>query len=256
MIQRSLLVAIWLLPPLLLAQDDGTRLAPLFAAQVNRKLDIPEDEQRSYAEILRTALEDRAKDKPQYVLLVDRNDFVQALLLYWIAPDGSSRFIAASPVSTGKPGRFEHFVTPVGVYEHTPDNPDFHSMGTKNENGIRGFGAMGMRIYDFGWQPAIRGWGKGGPGKLRLEMHATDPDLLERKLGTPQSEGCVRIPATLNTFIDHYGILDGNYEAAMATGRSFWVLPKNREPTPWSGKFLVVVDSGRKARPAWSPAPK
>jgi hypothetical protein len=76
-------------------------------------------------------------------------------------------------------------------------------------------------------------------------MHATDPDLLEKKLGTPQSKGCIRIPATLNTFIDHYGILDSDYEKAMTEGMTFWVLSKTREATPWSGRFLVVVDTGR-----------
>jgi hypothetical protein len=80
-------------------------------------------------------------------------------------------------------------------------------------------------------------------------MHATDPALLEKKLGTPQSKGCIRIPATLNTFIDHYGILDGDYEKAMTEGMTFWVLSKTREATPWSGRFLVVVDTGRSKRP-------
>jgi hypothetical protein len=86
-------------------------------------------------------------------------------------------------------------------------------------------------------------------------MHATDPDRLEQKLGTPHSKGCIRIPATLNAFIDHYGILDGDYEKAMAAGRTFWVLSATREATPWSGRFLVVVDTERTERPAWSPSP-
>jgi len=85
-----------------------------------------------------------------------------------------------------------------------------------------------------------------------LQMHATDPDLLEQKLGTPQSKGCIRIPATMNAFIDHYGILDGDYEKAEAAGMTFWVLSKTREATAWSGRFLVVVDTGCKERPAWS----
>jgi hypothetical protein len=87
-------------------------------------------------------------------------------------------------------------------------------------------------------------------------MHATDPKLLEKKLGTPQSKGCIRIPATLNTFLDHYGILDGDYDKAMAAGITFWVLPKTREVTSWSGRFLVVVDTGCTKRPAWSPPPR
>ncbi len=240
-----------LMPHVLLAQGDGTRLAPLYAAQVDKKLDIPEADQHFYADLLGETLGDRTGGQAQYVVLVDRNDFVQAAMIYWMSPDGQFHFIGASPVSTGKPGRYEHFVTPTGVFEHTTDNPDFRSKGTFNRNHIRGYGAKGMRVYDFGWQPAIRGWGKGGEGKLRLQMHATDPDRLAQKLGTPQSEGCIRIPATLNTFIDHYGILDGDYEKAMAEGQTFWVLSKTREATSWSGRFLVVVDSGRTERASW-----
>ena len=239
-----------------LAQDDGTRLIPLYASQVDRRLDVPQDDQHSYRDLLQKTLSGRAGDQPQYVILVDRNDFVQAAMLFWMSQDGQFHFIGASPVSTGKPGQYEHFVTPTGIFEHTTDNPDFRSQGTRNKNGIRGFGEKGMRVYDFGWQPAIRGWGKGGDGKLRLEMHATDPDRFVQKLGSPQSEGCVRIPATLNTFIDHHGVLDGDYDREISAGQTFWVLPKTREATPWSGRFLVIVDTGKTDRPSWSPAPQ
>ena len=245
-----------LLTPPLSGQDDGTRLTPLYALQVSRKLNIPDDEQRLYGDLLRQNLADKTSNQAQYVILVDRNNFVQAAMLFWMSPDGQFHLIGASPVSTGKTGQFDHFVTPTGVFEHTIDNPDFRAEGTLNENGIRGYGAKGMRVYDFGWQQGIRGWGGGGESEMRLQMHATDPDRLERKLGTPQSKGCVRIPATLNVFLDHYGILDQDYEIAMAGGSTLWVLPKKREPTPWSGKFLVVVDTGRTARPKWSPAPR
>jgi hypothetical protein len=177
-------------------------------------------------------------------------------MMYWMSSDRVFSFIGASPVSTGKPGGFEHFITPTGVFEHTIDNLDFLAEGTRNQFGIRGYGRKGMRVYDFGWQTAQKGWDGHGESELRLQMHATDPDLLEKKLGTAQSKGCIRIPATLNTFIDHYGILDGDYEEAMDAGMTFWVLSKTREPTPWSGKFLVVVDSGRTERPAWATTPQ
>ncbi len=236
--------------------NDGTALAPLYAQQVDRRLRIPENEQGIYAELLSANLDTEDIDKPQYVVLVDRNRFVQAAMIYWISPERTFHFIGASPVSTGKPGAFDHFITPAGVFEHTIDNPDFRSKGTLNEFGIRGYGRKGMRVYDFGWQRAQKGWGGGGEGELRLQMHATDPDRLEKKCGTRQSKGCIRIPATLNTFIDRYGILDGDYERAMAAGMNFWVLSKTRDPTPWSGKFLVVVDTERTERPAWSPLPK
>lgn len=77
------------------------------------------------------------------------------------------------------------------------------------------------------------------------------PDTFE-----PQSKSCIRIPASLNDFIDRYGILDADYERALAEGKKLWVLHKERTPTPWSGRYLVIVDSGRTERPAWSPAPE
>jgi hypothetical protein len=241
-----------LLARLRFSPDDGTQLAAMFQQQVDRKLGVPKNEQRKYGDLLAERLGSTESTKSQFVILVDRNAFVQAAMIFWISPDGTFDFIGASPVSTGKPGKFDHFVTPKGVFAHTVDNPDFRSEGTTNEFGIRGYGRKGMRVYDFGWQKAKKGWGDGGEGTLRLQMHATDPSRLEGKLGTPQSKGCVRIPATLNSFIDQYGILDGDYKTAMAQGQTFWVLSKTRKPTPWSGEFLVVVDTGRTERPAWS----
>ena len=139
------------------------------------------------------------------------------------------------------------------IFEHTIANPDFRAEGTRNENGILGYGRRGMRVYDFGWQQAERGWGFGGEATMRLQMHATDPELLEIRLGTIQSKGCIRIPATLNTFIDRHAILDADYEQATAPGQTFWVLSKTREPTPWSGRYLVIVDTESTSRPPWSP---
>jgi hypothetical protein len=257
--QRARASFVWgsiFLSPLLagvrFSADDGAQLAAIFRQQVDRKLEVPKNEQLKYGDLLAESLGSIESSKPQFVVLVDRNVFVQAAMIFWISPDGTFDFIGASPVSTGKPGKFDHFTTPTGVFAHTVGNPDFRSEGTNNEFGIRGYGRKGMRVYDFGWQNAQKGWGGGGEGVLRLQMHATDPDRLESRLGTPQSKGCVRIPARLNTFIDQYGILDGDYEAAIAEGQTFWVLSKTRTPTPWSGEFLVVVDTGRTKRPAWS----
>jgi hypothetical protein len=241
-----------LLTGLCSAQEEGTELAQLFRTQVDRRLKLPETEQLAYADLLAQKLADFDVNRPQYVVLVDRNPFTQAVMIFWLSPDGTFQFIGASPASTGKPGQYDHFITPTGVFEHTVENTDFRAEGTLNEFGIRGYGIRGMRVYDFGWQKARKGWADGGEGTMRLQMHATDPAFLAWKLGTAQSKGCIRIPATLNTFIDQYGILDGDYEAA---GSSFWVLSKTRRSTPWSGKYLVIVDSGRVARPAWSPNP-
>jgi hypothetical protein len=234
---------------------DGISLARNYIQEVDRRLDVPEDQQHDWATLLAGLLADKDLT-PQYVVLVDRSPFVQAIAIYWIAPNHSFRFIGASPTSTGRPGTFDHFTTPTGVFDHSLANPDFRAEGTRNENGIRGYGRKGLRIYDFGWQQGERGWGRRGEGTLRLQMHATDPDILESRVGTIQSKGCIRIPATLNTFIDRHAILDADYEQAIADGQTFWVLPKDRQPTPWSGRFLVIVDTGGTARPSWSPLPR
>lgn len=68
--------------------------------------------------------------------------------------------------------------------------------------------------------------------------------------------GCIRLPATLNSFVDHYGILDAEYERAAAAGKRFFVLLPTREPTASGGEYLVVIDSKRLERPAWSPLPR
>ncbi len=229
-----------------------------FAHDVNRRLHVPLAEQRAYGQRLQAALEEKNLGAlaGEFVILVDRSANVQALFIYFRAmPDEPWLMIGASPVATGRPGEFDHFLTPLGVFEHTPLNMDFRAEGTMNQNNIRGYGRRDMRIYDFGWVDGERGWGKGGYSQMRFQMHATDPDRLEPLLGIRHSKGCVRIPATLNAFIDHYGIIDAEYQALVDAGKSLWVLHSDREITPWAGRFVVVVDSERKTRPAWSPAP-
>lgn len=241
--------------------EDGTSMAAVFRREVDRRLDVPTEMQAHYAQLLDAALARAgiALVNSQYVLVLDRNANVQAVLVYWLdalALTDRWHFIGAAPASTGRPGKRGYFVTPTGVFAHTLENKDFRAEGTFNKLHIRGFGLKGMRVYDFGWVQAERGWGRGGFGTMRLLVHATDPDYLEQHLGKQWSKGCVRIPATLNTFIDHYGLLDGDYELALQAGKSFWVLRPDRAPTPWSGRYLVIVDSGSAVRPAWSPEPQ
>ncbi|MDQ7977130.1 L,D-transpeptidase [Paraburkholderia sp. SARCC-3016] len=230
----------------------------LFAHDVARRLKVPLADQRAYGERLEAALDAHMLGSlsGEYVVLVDRNPNVQTLFIYFRAvPADDWQLIGASPVATGLPGQYDHFITPLGVFEHTPDNMDFRAEGTMNSNGIRGYGRHDLRIFDLGWAQAERGWGKGGVSQMRFQMHATDPDKLEPLLGIRHSKGCVRIPATLNRFLDHYGILDAEYEDLVDSGRSLWVLHSDRQVTPWAGRYIVVVDSARKTRPAWSPAP-
>jgi hypothetical protein len=238
-------------------QDAVGDLAVQFAATVQMRLSVPAEAQRDYALRLRDALVNAGLRElaPQYFLLVDRDPIVQAAFVYWLAPLGSWRFVGATPVSTGFAGGYEYFITPLGIYEHTLANPDFRAQGTRNKLGVRGYGVRGMRVYDFGWIEAERTWDKRGRSPMRLQIHATDPDLLENQLGRPRSRGCIRIPAMLNQFLDRRGLLDAEYEQALRQGRHLWVLRADREPVADAGKYLVIIDSVRNARPAWSPWP-
>lgn len=242
---------------------DSIEIRNRFTREVNRRLDVPPDEQQRYADLLNLALiqhdiEDRS---PQYFVVIDRSPLVQAALVYFLLsstkePEYLFQFIGASPVSTGRAGSFDHFITPLGVFEHSLDNPDYRAEGTINEYGIRGYGAKDMRIFDFGWVLAERGWGEGGTSVMRLQMHATDPKLLEPSLGEVRSKGCIRIPATLNTFIDRYGLLDFHYLANLDKATVRWVLRSDRTPVPWPGRYLVVIESHREMRPAWATKPR
>ena len=231
-------------------------LRDIYARQVDRKLVLPEPEQAFYAAQLSLTLQQAGLQQlpAQYLLLVDRSPQVQAIMLFWLPDTGVAEFIGASPTSTGKPNGFEYFVTPLGIFNHATANEDFRSEGTLNGYNIRGYGQKGMRVYDFGWVTAPQSW-RNGKGPMRLQLHTTDPDYLEPLLGTIQSKGCVRIPASLNRLIDHYGLLDAGYERGLAKGRHFWLLLPDREPTPWSGQYMVVIDSQRTERPNWSPLP-
>ena len=230
-------------------------LAREFRQEVDLRLAVPAPLQDEYAARLAAALDNVGlmPTTPQYFVLVDRSPRVQAVFVYWFGLDGTWQLVGASPASTGKPGEFEHFVTPLGVFPHSLSNRDFRAEGTRNALGVLGYGVAGMRVFDFGWVDAERGWDEGGMSPMRLQMHATDPELLEPLLGAvAHSKGCIRIPASLNVFLDRHGLLDADYEAAAAGGRKLAVLRDDRVPTLFPGRFLVIVDSARATRPFWA----
>lgn len=193
-------------------------------------------------------------DSPQLIVVVDRNTRVQQLAVVLAQPEGDWRVIGGAKVSTGATGRFDYYVTPRGVFRHTDAILGFRAEGTPNENGVRGLGAKGMRVWDFGWHVAMKGWAE-APGKpdrtpIRLMMHATDPDKLEGRIGRPASQGCIRVSSALNRFLDRYGVLDADYERVAATDiRYRALLGPDRAPTPLRGNMLVVVDSTPPAPP-------
>lgn len=265
---RRILIRIMLFVTLLVAapakmalalsvEDEVAQVAAQYAATVDMRLNVPEAEQHAYAVRLRSALEDAGwRDlPPQFFLLVDRSPLVQAAFVYWLGAARAWRFVGASPVSTGYAGGYEYFITPLGVFEHTLANPDFRAEGTRNALGVRGYGVRGMRVYDFGWVEGERTWDRRGRSLMRLQLHATDPELLEGRLGRARSKGCIRIPTTLNLLIDRRGLLDADYAQALREGRQLWVLRTDRQPVTQAGRFLVIIDSAREARPAWAPWP-
>lgn len=238
------------------AIESALELMDIYTLTVDRRLNLPEDEQHYYAELLLYKLQQAQFNNlpAQYMLMVDRSPQVQAALLFWLADDGHVELIGASPASTGREGGYEYFETPLGIFDHNTNNLDFRAEGTKNRSGLMGYGSKGMRVYDFGWVKARKTW-LPEMGEVRLQLHATDLLRLEPKLGLAQSKGCIRIPATLNKLLDHYGVLDADYERALKEGKALWILDPEREPTPWSGRYLIIVDSRRAARPDWSPLP-
>ena len=239
------------------ALESALELRDIYTQTVDRKLDLPENEQRYYAELLLYQLQQAQFNNlpAQYMLMVDRSPKVQAALLFWLADDGHVELIGASPASTGKKRGYEYFETPLGIFDHNTSNLDFRAEGTKNKLGLKGYGEKGMRVYDFGWVRARKTW-LPELGEMRLQLHSTDLLRLEHKLGSVQSKGCIRIPATLNKLLDHYGVLDAEYERAISNRNVLWLLDPAREPTPWSGRYMIIVDSRRTTRPDWSPLPK
>lgn len=222
-----------------------------FARQVDHQVMIPEPAQTLYIQRVKQVLKQTGITPltPKLFLVVDRNPQVQAAFLLLRMHQETWHWIGATAVSTGKPGAFNHFLTPLGAFLHSPRNPDYRAAGTYNKNHIRGYGVTGMRVYDFGWQLAPRGWGKGGISPMRLAMHATDPQRLEARLGHAASEGCIRIPNSLNHFLDHYGVIDGAYEEMHAEGKNQRVLLVDRDPLQWAGQYVLVIDSQDKETP-------
>ncbi|MES2037970.1 MAG: L,D-transpeptidase [Pseudomonadota bacterium] len=243
------------------ALESALSLKDIYASTVVQQVQPPPEDLQFYIDQMVVALTStNISNLPsQYILLVDRNPKVQVVMLFWLDQEGQYQFIGASPVSTGRSPGFEHFETPIGVYTHSLANLDYRAEGSKNSKGIRGYGAKGRRVFDFGWQKAKKGWGDKIIADMRLQMHATDPGILESRLGTVQSKGCVRIPGTLNFLLDRYSVMDADYIQGLAEGKKFWVLDKNREDNPWAGRYMVIVDSGKEQKPEWAayipPAP-
>ena len=194
------------------------------------------------------AIKDASMDitHAQILVAVDRNPRVQSMRLIAVNSSGEWQVIGGVRVSTGKPGRKEHFKTPVGVFLNTDAILGYRAEGTYNTNHVRGLGVKGMRVWDFGWQTTQDWKHPEKTSRIRLEMHATDPAVMELRIGRADSEGCVRVPSAMNVFLDQHGILDYDYERAAVHDRRFAALLRpDRNPTIMAGNALVVFDSSQ-----------
>jgi hypothetical protein len=236
------------LPPANPAAEEVTRLREAFVTEVPKGISLAEERTKDLIARARALMADNAVllDRPELVVVVDRNPAAQDAAVMLAQPHGMPwELIGAAKVSTGQRGRFDYYITPTGIFRHTDAILGYRAEGTYNENGIRGLGTKGMRVWDFGWHNAEKGWRNDGErGDIRLLLHATDPVALEPRLGRPASQGCVRVPAVMNVFLDRHGVLDADYErAALTNTRYRTLLRPDRTPSPFAGTMMLVVDS-------------
>ena len=77
-------------------------------------------------------------------------------------------------------------------------------------------------------------------GSIRLQAHATDPDILEPLLGQRASKGCVRMSGSLNSFLERHSFLQS--ENVAGKGLKDYDLKIEKFPAK-TLRLLAVVDS-------------
>lgn len=229
------------------AGAEALRLRAAMLAEVPGAAVPPAPQAEAWLRLARRELE-RTGRRPagaELALVADRAPAVQRGALVLMRAEGPWEVVAAAPISTGVTGVPGHFVTPTGVFVQDGSIRGYRALGTINREGIRGLGEAGMRVWDFGWTWAERGWtGDGSEARMRFAMHATDPEYFEPLLGQPTSEGCVRVGTAMNRFLDVNGVLDADVARLADIDRRFdaLLLPE-RNVTPIAGRTLIVVDS-------------
>jgi hypothetical protein len=235
--------------------QEAARLRDRMAAEVPGAIDLSPDRRAALIALARrmAAADHLFIHQPQLVLIVDRAPGAQLLAMTLAQPNGDWHILGTRHVSTGKPGRLQHFRTPVGVLLNDGSEIGYRAQGTFNQYHIRGLGVKGMRVWDFGWQTSDDWRRPGATMAVRVEMHATDPTVLEERIGRADSEGCIRLPDQLNRFLDHHGIIDAAIESLGQTDSGYRaLLSPYLNPTPLAGDAVIVVDS---AQPSARPYP-
>ena len=229
----------------ILENPDIDKLKYIFEDEIS--VLMPETDYINWAknDVLTRILENgEMKGEEQFFVFIDRNPNRQNLMIgYYDCVNKEIIVIGWDKVSTGNPVRKGYYITPIGIFKNSLANIGYRAEGTKNQNGWRGLGKKGSRVWDFGWQKTKYSPKSDDEIEIRLLMHATDPDFGEPRLGQPDSKGCVRISAKSNHFLDHYGILDYDYENNANSDSVAWLLSPNRETVDCLGKFMIVGDS-------------
>jgi TAT (twin-arginine translocation) pathway signal sequence len=216
-------------------------LAQQFQRQVNPQLRVPAREAHWYGGIAEAELGGhwRQVRAPQYFLMVDSSPQIQAAFLFWRLLSGSHELLGACPVSTGGSGAADQLQTPQGVFEQVPFTEPVTAC---QPQGSAACGRGVQRVYDFGWQRTRLASGTPAAVPMRLLLRPARRED-EPHLGRARSDGCILLPASLVGFLDEYAVLDAAAERL------------RRHSLPYRGRLLLVVDSERAHRPAWSPAP-
>ena len=236
-LRASTLASAFDVPELASMRTDFAELVP-----TQYQVELTPEIQEAMSTAILSYPEVQALTTPEFLVVVNRHPDAQSMSV--VVTDGQSvEYVGSAKTSTGHLNRKGYFQTPIGIFENKREFGNYRAQGTKNNNGVRGLGKKGMRVFDFGWQDSIASWGTRGPASIRLQMHATDPDLLEQRLGSPASKGCVRIQTGVNTFIDTYGVLDKHYTGS-DTEEPGWVLSKAKKMSKYDGRYMVVMEQG------------
>lgn len=203
-------------------------LARRYRLRIDRRLEVPENDACIYGGLAENEFAGFRQGVigPQYVLVVDSCPWVQAAFLFWRLLPGRYELVGASPASTGDAEQAGCVPTPQGVFPQACSAADRHLLAS--------------RVYDFGTHRARKP--SGGFASLRLQARAALGSSRAR-LGRPQSDGCVLLPASLVAFLDEYGVLDD--------ARGGGLTPAG-DVLPFPGRYMVVVDSERDDRPEWA----
>src|SRR5450830_1360210 len=132
--------------------DELQRISARFIQEVTPQLAVSAQVLGDYTVLLEELLANEGVPvtEPQFLLLVDRSARVQAALLLWGAAGRGWHLVGAVPVSTGLPGKFEHFVTPLGVLLIRPKTRTFvpRGPGTSLVSAVTAARECGSMIWD------------------------------------------------------------------------------------------------------------